>query len=197
MVRNVDPNPGTALHVRPFDAADVALLVSWFTREIEIVLWSGEAFHWPLDAPQMAKMIEESQGNPPGRTLWAVTTDDGTMVGHFQLVHDDRRRTDRLCRVVLSPTVRGRGLGAVLVRLAARTAFNSESAPDRLELYVYDHNAVARAAYRRAGFVEEGLLRQNLAVIPGDGNPTRISSMIVMALLRPEWQALQPATPRV
>ena len=75
----------------------------------------------------------------------------------------------------------GTGVGATLIDAALAFAFG-EVAVHRLQLRVYPENARAQRAYSRAGFVEEGLLRDVGRAADG----TR-RSMIVMSILRPEW----------
>src|SRR5687768_8365662 len=74
-----------------------------------------------------------------------------------------------------------RGYGRAALRLAMARAFDKHDA-HRLWLDVKPHNERARSLYRSAGFVEEGLLRD--ALYHGD----RFESLIVMSMLRPEWQ---------
>ncbi len=56
----------------------------------------------------------------------------------------------------------------------------------RVELAVLDFNEGALTCYRRCGFVEEGRLRQDRFV---DG---RYVDVIVMGVLRKEWEARSP-----
>ena len=79
----------------------------------------------------------------------------------------------------------GRGLGAVLVDAALDHAFGT-TPTHRLQLRVYPENTRARCAYARAGFSQEGLLRDI-----GRGPDGGYRSMLIMSVLRPEWEALR------
>ena len=80
----------------------------------------------------------------------------------------------------------GEGLGAALLGAALVHVFGATPA-HRLQLLVYAENERARRAYRRAGLVEEGLLR-DIRRLP-DG---RFRSML--SILRTEWAAkIRPA----
>ena len=76
----------------------------------------------------------------------------------------------------------GSGIGAALLEAALAVAFG-EAAVHRLQLRVYPENVRARRTYARTGFVEEGLLRDVGRAADG----TR-RSMIMMSMLRPEWE---------
>lgn len=166
--------------MRPFDPADEASVVSWIPDEAAAVRWGGPGVRWPVDAAQFAVMRADRD-----RTLWTPTLGD-EIAGHFQLFHDRRRRTMRLGRVLLAPQLRGRRLGTPLVRLAARLAFEH---PDvhRMELHVYQGNVAAQAAYVRAGFTLEGVMREDVPVV--SGGQTVLWSTGIMSLLRSEWEA--------
>ena len=61
----------------------------------------------------------------------------------------------------------------------------------RLWLDVLEHNARARHVYRQIGVTEDGVWRQSYRMPDGG----RISQ-ILMAMLRPEWEARRPARTR-
>ena len=167
------------LAARPFDPAEAALLIPWFPTEAALVQWGGRGLTWPLDAAQWDHMQSD-----PNRTFWTVTL-ASDLAGHFQIFTDRRSRSARLGRVAIAPWLRGQGLGTALARLAANTAF-ADPALHRFSLHVYDRNMAARAAYERAGFRLEGVMREDVPVTV-DG-VERFWSTGVMAMLRPEWE---------
>lgn len=76
---------------------------------------------------------------------------------------------------------RGKGLGGDSLRLVLKYAFSSLNLR-RVHLRVAESNAAARACYRSAGFVEEGLLREH-AWAGG-----RYENVVLMGLLQNEHQ---------
>lgn len=80
----------------------------------------------------------------------------------------------------------GRGLGSALLRDTLRHVFTTRQA-HRIELMVYVDNVRARAAYTKAGFREEGILREVRRTADG------FRSMVLMSILRPEWEAAATA----
>ena len=100
---------------------------------------------------------------------------------------DDPNGCVHLRRIAVSHP--GAGLGAVLLDAALAHAF-ADASTHRVQLRVYPENERAWRAYGRAGFVEEGLMR-DVARAP-DG---RHRSMLIMSILRPEWEATQRQIP--
>ena len=118
----------------------------------------------------------------PGSRYLAARNTAGAVEG-FALLQglDDPHGTTTLRRIAVAQP--GRGLGAALLDAAVSHAFG-ECAVHRLQLRVYPENARARRVYARAGFVEEGLLRDIGRTPEGTHR-----SMIMMSMLRPEWDA--------
>ena len=79
----------------------------------------------------------------------------------------------------------GEGLGTVLLRAGLAHVFGNTQA-HRFQLHVYVDNERGRRAYVRAGFVQDGILRDARRMPNGAFKSTR-----VMSILRPEWEAMQ------
>jgi diamine N-acetyltransferase len=116
-----------------------------------------------------------------------VVERDGVAVAHVVLVTDGG--VAELRRIVVWPEVRGTGVGRAALVATLDHAFARGA--HRVWLDVKPGNAVARALYTSAGFVEEGVLRE--AVPEPDGS---WSSLVVMAVLDREWAAIRPAARR-
>jgi RimJ/RimL family protein N-acetyltransferase len=97
--------------------------------------------------------------------LWQVDLHNGT--GHVG--------------IQLVPSVRGRGLGTDVVRVLCHYGFVVRGL-HRLSLETLGNNQAMRAAARRAGFVEEGRIRE-AAYFLGE----RVDE-ITFGLLRSEWR---------
>jgi RimJ/RimL family protein N-acetyltransferase len=76
----------------------------------------------------------------------------------------------------------GRGYGTDASKVTIRYGFQ-ELNLHRIWLDVFGYNDRAQDLYRRLGFTEEGRLREHMA---RDG---RRHDVILMGLLRPEWEA--------
>jgi len=101
---------------------------------------------------------------------------------------DDPNGCVHLRRIAVSHP--GAGLGAVLLDAALAHAF-ADASTHRVQLRVFPDNERALRAYRRIGFVEEGLLRD--VVRAPDG---RRRSMLMFSILRPEWEVVAAIGPR-
>lgn len=154
------------LALRPFDQADEEVLISWFATRDELRLFAGDSLRWPLKRDQLGQIRGD-----PSVTAWtavaAVAVDaaasDATIaaaaqpeliLGHVELTRLPDRGWNRLARVAIAPEHRGRGYGFALVNAAIEQARGAGAVG--VDLRVYDSNAVARATYLAAGFVDIG-----------------------------------------
>jgi diamine N-acetyltransferase len=135
-----------------------------------VVAWPRERHLAAIAAADEAHLLVRVGGDPVGFVLLA-----GLRSPH---------RAVELRRLVV--TRRGEGLGRRALDAALRLAF-AEHGAHRVWLDVKVHNARARRLYARAGFVEEGVLRD--ALLTGG----RFESLVVMSVLRPEWERRRTA----
>lgn len=77
----------------------------------------------------------------------------------------------------------GKGIGSWAVQKTVDYAF-SELHLHRLSLDVFSFNPRAKHVYEKAGFIQEGILR-DAAMDPADGS---YADVILMAILEDEWQ---------
>ncbi len=84
-----------------------------------------------------------------------------------------------LKRIVLQPSLHGRGIGRACIRWLADMAFRDLGA-HRFWLDVKGRNVRAQALYRSEGFVEEGRLRESVRTDDG------YDALVVMAMLEQE-----------
>ena len=169
------------LILRPFHDEDLEGLAGWFRDEAALVQWGGPDMRFPLDRAQLAEMQAGSEELPPRRELWSGLS-AGRVVAHGQLFLDWRHGVARLARIAVDPSCRGQGLAGPFLRRLLQAAM---ARPEmlRAELNVYTFNTAAIRAYRRLGFVEEGIRRSAVAV---DGARWDVAHY---ALLRPEFLA--------
>ena len=89
-------------------------------------------------------------------------------------------RSIELVRILAAE--QGQGIGRFMLSAGKRFVFE-ELAANRLWLDVFDDNERARRAYRAAGFVEEGLLRESC--LRADG---RLGSLVIISILGREYE---------
>ena len=158
----------TAVRLRPAEASDVAFC---FAAERDpdarpFIGTSSEAeHHAQLDGPRDYLMIDA----------------DGERAGFALFTAIDKMRSIELSRLVIAG--RGRGIGGVALPLLIDRVFETTDA-HRFWLDVLPRNERAHRAYLRAGFVDEGILRD--AWIGPDGD---FEDLQIMSILRPEWES--------
>jgi RimJ/RimL family protein N-acetyltransferase len=122
-----------------------------------------------------------------GRVPFTVEA-EGAPVGYADLWDLDRFNRRAHVGIGLVPQARGRGHGTDALRVLLRYAF-ADRGLNRVQLEALASNGQGLAAYRKAGFVVEGVARQDAWV---DG---RFVDSVVMSVLAQEWWAAQPAQP--
>ncbi|GAB2934904.1 GNAT family protein [Nonomuraea fastidiosa] len=112
----------------------------------------------------------------------AITV-DGAFVGEVVLNELDTDNLSCNLRIALiGARAFGKGYGSEAIELVLGHAFRTTPL-HRVRLEVFDFNERARHVYEKAGFVMEGVERDAL-LWEGEWH-----DVVVMAILRPEWQA--------
>lgn len=121
------------------------------------------------------------------RPFFAIDTKDGAHIGNTNLFNvRPAVRHAELGIMVGEKEYWSRGYGSDALRTLLGFAFG-EMNLNRVELFVYDFNARAQAAYRKCGFVEEGRRRQALY------RRGAWHDLVVMSVLREEWEVSRDA----
>ncbi len=171
------------IQLRAFDSADFDRLIRAIDTPRLLVQWGGPLqFRFPLTAGQLAEYLTLGEGDPPRARIFTALDEQGRAVGHIELGFIDyRNATAVVCRVLVLPEARRRGVCAAMMERLLALAFG-EMGLRRIELRVYSFNTPAIRCYERAGFSREGVLRQ--AQRMGD----ELWDLVVMGILRDEWK---------
>lgn len=141
-----------------------------------------------IAAPPSERMarewLSEWSANKADDVGYSIETLDAepTLVGHLGLFNTDGKDRCGTIGIVLGPLYLGKGYGTDAMRVIVGFGFR-ELGLHRIELGVYEFNVRAIAAYRKAGFVEEGRRRE---AIYHDG---RWYDNVLMSILDHEWRA--------
>lgn len=174
---------GERSRLRVLREEDLPVLEEWWNLP-EVAILQTAAVR-PRPVGPVAEMIRDWSGNgAEGAVGFAVEDLEGTLVGHAVLYGAEPRTRCATYAVVLGPEHQGKGLGPDVTRLVLRYGFR-EMGLHRIELGVWAYNDRAVAAYRKAGFVEEGRRRE---VAFHDG---AFHDQLLMGVLAHEWWAEQ------
>jgi RimJ/RimL family protein N-acetyltransferase len=172
---------GTVINLRAMEMDDLERNVRWM-NDPEVTRYI--IMRYPLTRAAEEAWMRERTGKfiDYSDVMLAIETKDGRHIGNCGLHHGaiEDRRAD-LGIAIGEQDCWGKGYGTDAVRTLLRFGFE-EMNLHRISLDVYDFNERARASYRKAGFVEEALKRQDQYK---DG---RYLDVITMAILRPEWE---------
>ena len=177
------------IELEPFTPADFTELMAWVDDERLMKEWSGSMFSFPLTHSSLSWYVEDANNfDDPNVFIYkAVDTNTGITVGHISLGGISQRdRAGRITRVLVGKsTERRRGICQGMMKALLRIGFEDLKL-HRISLGVYDFNQAAVKCYLKAGFQQEGALRD--VVRHGDDYWT----LIEMGILEDEWRALNP-----
>ncbi|MFN7010988.1 MAG: GNAT family N-acetyltransferase [Allorhizobium sp.] len=122
------------------------------------------------------------QLNDPAIAYFIGEDEAGAAIG-FTILSGLDNRDGNICIKRLAVAVPERGYGSRMLDAIIDQTF-STTPVHRLWLDVVKDNARASNVYRKAGFKDEGVLRE--AVVMPDGQRT---DLVMMSMLRPEWAA--------
>ncbi len=177
---------GEHVYLRPLEPEDADLVAGWYADGRFRKLMGDP----PTSLARRRRRYEDAvtgDGDDVFRFM-VCRLDDDRPVGRTDIFDIDR--TNGSCAFGIGigePGLRGRGLGTDAVNAVVDFAFG-ELRMERVWLDTDAENLAAQAAYRKAGFTEEGRLRHAWF---GDG---RYIDGVRMAILREEWLALPRRT---
>ncbi len=123
----------------------------------------------PADHVDPAKLDFEAYGRPLTEPKWrrafVLVTEAGWIVGHVDLQGDQFRAGLHRCElgIGIERPYRGRGFGRQLLQNAIELARASQTI-EWIDLYVFGHNATARALYRNLGFTAAGAVTDRFRI---------------------------------
>ena len=170
---------GERVVLRPIERADLARL--WeLVSDFEVAVLGSSGPVVPRSLAQFeAEFDRDLSQDHKDRAYFGIEV-DGELIGEAGLHRIDH--FNRACElgIGIGRDFWGRGFGQDAVRTLADYAFEHLNM-NRVGLYVLAEDPRAVGAYRKAGFVEEGRIRQH-AWVRG-----RYEDELVMAILREDW----------
>ena len=131
----------------PATNAHVSELLSWVRCSAHLRAWAGPNMRYPADIDTLTEDLQLVQ-----KSSFSLLTKDQELLAFGQ--HYLRLGHCHLCRLIVSPGQRGKGVVQKLVELIS-TQGKREFAVRSCSLFVYIDNSFAIKAYLKAGFIRQ------------------------------------------
>ena len=140
------------MRLRPyFGRLDYKYIAEWVNDERTHGLWCGNLMPYPMSEESLEALLEKDAREWDGHGFMA-TENDGTPIGFLCYSVNTADNGGFLKFVLLNPSLRGRGYGTRMMKLALKYAFDITGV-DFVGINVFHVNQGARRCYEKAGFV--------------------------------------------
>jgi RimJ/RimL family protein N-acetyltransferase len=174
---------GRQVYVRALERADLPSMVRWINdSEVTRLLFTGDH---PTTIEGLTKQWEQDTGGSKDISFAVCTKEDGVFIGTTGLYAINWIMRTAEFRIFLGETsFWNRGIGTEASKLMVVYGFDKLNL-NRISLGVNAENKGGVRAYEKAGFVREGLLRQE------QYRNFQYYDVIVMGLLRAEYEMIR------
>lgn len=178
---------GNNISFRPLELDDLDLFHAWFADR-EVVRYSMGMWQFPWSRGQTLGWLERTMQDKETLSLGVVENENQHLIGYAGITSISRINRSGEYYILIGEKNRwGKGYGTEVTQRIVHYGFASLNL-HRTMLTVSSLNIGGIKAYTRAGFQQEGILRQ---ACYRDGE---YHDKIVMSILRPEWESLYPIT---
>ena len=146
------------MRIRPYQNKDFDIISQWITDERSHALWCANLMPYPLEKNSFDALLQEAE-EQFGDSPFVATTNDGQVVGFFCFSVNLHTNEGMLKFVVIDNTMRNKGYGCEMLKLAIKYAFEIAKA-DAVHLNVFPENPGAKKCYEKVG-VKERTLTEN------------------------------------
>lgn len=147
----------TEMRLRPYKPCDAKTIAGWIRDEEALYKWSADRYgKYPITADDINHKYMDCNGDCEEEdNFYPLTAEvDGKVTGHLMLRYTNGDRSSlRVGFVIVDDTLRGRGFGKEMLKMAEHYAFKILKAK-RLTLGVFENNPSAYHCYKAAGFKE-------------------------------------------
>jgi len=176
---------GFHVRLRAIEREDLPRLHELFDDDLELIARAEDTPPRPVSLAELEQRFDERLEEADRSVMRFAIEVDGELIGECELHFIDHYRATCQLGVVLGREYWGKGFGQDAVRALVGFAFRDLNMRKvGLEVLADDERAVG--AYRSAGFVEEGRLREH-SWFEG-----AYHDALVMGILREEWQERHP-----
>lgn len=138
------------MRLRPYQNKDFDMISQWISEERSHALWCANLIPYPLEKRSFDHVLQEMEERF-GDSPFVATTDDGKVVGFFCFSVNLNTNEGMLKFVVIDHTIRDKGYGSEMLKLAVKYAFEIAKA-DAVYLNVFPENPRAKKCYAKVGF---------------------------------------------
>ena len=143
------------MRIRPYQNKDFDIISQWITDERSHALWCANLMPYPLEKNSFDALLQEAEERF-GDSPFVATTNDGQVVGFFCFSVKLHTNEGMLKFVAIDNTMRNKGYGCEMLKLAIKYAFEIAKA-DAVHLNVFPENPGAKKCYEKVGFKERTL----------------------------------------
>lgn len=127
-------------------------LFSWINNQRELVLWSGNTFAAENFTHQsIHQHLQQNDISP-----YAILDDNKSLLAYGEIVRRKKEGRLNLCRVIIHPLYRGKGIGKIFCRLLLEKCM-TYSGYNCVRLNVIRNNWPAVSCYSSLGFKKIGV----------------------------------------
>lgn len=140
------------MRIRPYINKDFNVISQWITDERSHALWCANLIPYPLEKKGFDDLLQQAEElflDAP----FVATTDEGRVVGFFCFSVNLKANEGMLKFVVIDDSLRNKGYGCEMIKLAVKYAFEIAKA-DVVQLNVFPENPGAKKCYEKVGFKE-------------------------------------------
>lgn len=174
-------------YVRPLEKSDIPTISRWFV-DLDDLSAFDRCMRIPLSLDASEKAWSDAVGNDvsTGKYWFAIDDKENQTIGIIGLESVSLINGDAVLPVCIAKTARNKGVGIRSAALMLDIAFQ-QLGLNRLTSYYRADNEVTRYLTERAGFRQEGCMRQ--AWFAGGQHV----DMIIVGILRQEWMERRKA----
>jgi RimJ/RimL family protein N-acetyltransferase len=178
---------GEHIRLRAIEREDLPLLHELFDDDLELMTRSSDEPPRPVSLAELENRFDEGLEERDRTKMWFAIEVDDELIGECGLHLIDHYRRSCHIGIALGREYWSKGLGQDAVRTLVNFAFHHLGMHKiGLEVLADDDRAVG--AYRKAGFVEEGRLRDHSWF---EGT---FHDALVMGIIREEWAGASPSS---
>lgn len=135
------------MRIRPYQNKDFDIISQWITDERSHALWCANLMTYPLEKNSFDALLQEAEERF-GDSPFVATTNDGQVVGFFCFSVKLHTNEGMLKFVVIDNTMRNKGYGCEMLKLAIKYAFEIAKA-DAVHLNVFRKILVRRNVMKK------------------------------------------------